>query len=126
MKISTLTLMIATGLALSGASLIAGDRDWDRDSPNRYDRDYRDSERYERHEIRGDLRQDYAAIDRLRDRVAFDRARLDEDYRCRRVWAVDRDRDQLERDEAALRAMVRDVRHDQHELRESYGDYRRW
>ena len=96
--------MVAAGMALAGASVLPA-ADW-RDTRS----DYRD------------IRRDERAINRQRDLVAADRARLDDDYRCGRRWAVDRDRATLSRDRRTLDAMVRDLRHDRRELRED----RRW
>lgn len=71
--------MLAAGMALAGASALPA-ADW---------RDVR--------------------IARQRDLVAADRARLDDDYRCGRRWAVSRDSAALSRDRRTLDAMVRDL-----------------
>jgi hypothetical protein len=75
---------LAVGMMLSGASTLSA-ADW-RDS--RYDRQ--------------DLRRDYNQTDRLRADIARDRARLNEDLRCRRYDAARRDRADLARDERQL------------------------
>jgi hypothetical protein len=59
-----------------------------------------------------DLRGDYARVDHLRNDIAADRARLNEDLRCHRPWAAENDRRDLARDQAALNYQLRDVRHD--------------
>jgi hypothetical protein len=71
---------LAAGLMLSGASVVSA-------------ADWRDS-------YQG--RQEFRRDGRLRADIARDRARLDEDMRCRRYGAARRDRADLERDERAL------------------------
>ena len=75
---------LAAGMLLSGATALPA-------------ADWRDSDRG-RQEFRRDDRQ----ADRLRADIARDRARLDEDLRCRRYAAAQRDRADLARDERAL------------------------
>jgi hypothetical protein len=86
--------MLGAGMALAGASVLPA-ADWTDVRTN-----YRD------------VRRDEVAIARQRDLVAADRARLDDDYRCGRRWAVSRDSATLSRDRRTLDAMVRDLRHD--------------
>ena len=59
-----------------------------------------------------DTRRDYRAADRLRDQIARDRARLADDYRNRRHWAIDRDRAMLMRHQRELDALLRDFGRD--------------
>ena len=101
---------LAVGMALSGASSLSA-QDW-RDRA--YDRAY----------DRQDIRHDYNRIDRMRADIARDRARLNEDIRCGRQSAASRDAADLARDQRALDAQLRDVRHDQRNLRSDY--FRRW
>ena len=65
---------------------------------------------------------DYARIDRMRNDIARDRARLDEDIRCGRQQAAARDAADLARDQRALDAQRRDVHNDIR--RDTY--YRSW
>jgi hypothetical protein len=60
-----------------------------------------------------DLRHDYARVDRMRDDMARDQARLNEDIRCGRQAAAARDAADLARDQRALAAQQRDIRRDQ-------------
>src|SRR5207248_4412380 len=69
---------------------------------------------------RRDLHRDYARAAFLREHIARDRARLDEDIRCGRSWAAAEDARDLARDQRALDALVRDIRHDRRNL---YRDY---
>jgi hypothetical protein len=62
---------------------------------------------------RQDMRQDYRRIAEMREHIARDRARMNEDIRCGRQAAAARDAADLARDERALRYQQRDVRHDQ-------------
>jgi hypothetical protein len=65
--------------------------------------------------IRGDYRDlsyDHRNIDRLRDQINRDQARLNQDMRRGRWSDVRFDRQRLARDQAALRDAMRDVRHD--------------
>jgi len=55
-----------------------------------------------------DSGRDNRAADRLRDQIARDRARLSDDYRLRRHWAIDRDRAALARHQRELNALLRD------------------
>jgi hypothetical protein len=81
---------LAVGLAVSGAYSLSAE-DWHN---------------------RQDLRRDYARIDRLRDDIARDRVRLNEDIRCGRQNAAARDARDLARDQRALNAQRRDIRND--------------
>jgi hypothetical protein len=56
---------------------------------------------------RQEVRSDYSRIARLRDEIAADRARLNDDIRHGRQWAVRRDREELQRDQHALDALLR-------------------
>jgi len=87
---------LAVGLLAAGATT-ASAQDW----------------RYRSYE-RQDLRQDYRHIAEMREHIARDRARLDEDIRCGRQSAAARDAADLARDERALGYRVRDIRHDQY------------
>jgi hypothetical protein len=81
---------LALGLAVSGVSSLSAE-DWHN---------------------RQDLRRDYARVDRLRDDIARDRVRLNEDIRCGRQNAAARDARDLARDQRALNAQRRDIRSD--------------
>ena len=59
-----------------------------------------------------DVRHDYNRVERLRDTIARDRARLAADMRYGNRWAVQRDREALDRHEAELRVMLRETRRD--------------
>jgi hypothetical protein len=65
---------------------------------------------------------DYARIERMRNDIARDRARLDEDIRCGRQQAAARDAADLARDQRVLNAQRRDVHTDIR--RDAY--YRGW
>jgi hypothetical protein len=67
-------------------------------------------ERYQRQ----DMRQDYRRLDAMRDDIARDRARLNEDIRCGRQAAAARDAADLARDQRALRYQERDIRNDRY------------
>ena len=69
---------LAAGMMLAGTGVLRAE-DWRRDR-------FRDEGR----------------VERLRADIARDRARLDEDLRCRRFSAARRDRADLERDERKL------------------------
>jgi hypothetical protein len=71
-----------------------------------------------------DLRHDYNQVDRMRDDIARDRVRLNEDIRCGRSAAAARDAADLARDQRALQAQRRDIRQDSRD-RDSYYT-RRW
>ena len=86
-------LALAAGMLLAGASALPAQDRWANDR-------YRD--------MRGDRIQ----ADRLRERIAYDRARIDEDYRCSRRYQLERDYAELRRDERALGAVSRDLRYD--------------
>jgi hypothetical protein len=74
---------------------------------------------------RQDLRSDYYRVDAMRDHIARDRARLNEDIRCGRQDAAARDAADLARDQRALDAQTRDIRHDRYEMRRDY-DHDGW
>jgi hypothetical protein len=61
-----------------------------------------------------DLRHDYRRVDAMRDDIARDRARLNEDIRCGRQAAAARDAADLARDQRALNYQVRDIRRDEY------------
>ena len=65
-----------------------------------------------------DLRHDYGRVDRLRDDIARDRARLNEDIRCGRQAAAAADARDLARDQRALDVQYRDIRSDRYERRD--------
>jgi hypothetical protein len=94
--------MLAAGLALASASVMPA-------------QDWRNGGYGDRAGVRSDFRNDFRedrrenrAADRLRDQIARDRARLADDYRLRRHWAVDRDRATLARHQRELDALLRD------------------
>lgn len=60
----------------------------------------------------GHVDNDYARIGDMRNHIARDRARLDEDIRCGRQDAAARDAADLARDQRALQAMRVDVHRD--------------
>ena len=62
---------------------------------------------------------DYARIEQMRNHLAQDRARLDEDIRCGRQEAAARDAADLARDQRVLQAMRVDVHRD---IRRGYDD----
>jgi hypothetical protein len=63
-----------------------------------------------RQDFRQDMRQDNRRIAEMREHIARDRARLNEDMRRGRQRAAARDAADLARDERALHAMMRDAR----------------
>ena len=69
---------------------------------------------------RQDMRNDYYRVAAMRDHIARDRARLDEDIRCGRQAAAARDAADLARDQRALQYQLRDIRHDQYNYRSNY------
>lgn len=87
---------LATAIALPGASVLsAQDRQdvrWDR----------------------RDLGRDYAGVDRMRNDIGRDRARLNEDIRCGRSAAAAADARDLARDQQALNYQLRDIQHDRY------------
>lgn len=100
------SIALAGGMAVAGSG-IASAQDWDH------------------------VDHDYARIQRMRNDIARDRARLDEDIRCGRQEAAARDAADLARDQRALRAQRADVRRDvrRNQYRDSYyrgynGDWR--
>ena len=99
-KFRVVTMVLTLGTALmSGGSMLAGDRYWDRQ----------------------DIRRDEAAISRLRSDIAHDRRRLDADIRAGRRREAARDADDLARDERMLDARLRDVHHDRNDYwRDNY------
>lgn len=73
-----------------------------------------------------DLRHDYNRVDRLRDTIARDRARLAADLRRGDRRAASRSRLALERHEAELRVMLRETRRDWRDNGRGFGNgYRR-
>ena len=80
---------LAVGMALPGASVLSA-ADWNR----------------------RDFRSDYTRVDRMRDDIARDRARLNEDIRCNRRGAAAADARDLARDQRALDAQYRDIQRD--------------
>ena len=99
-------LALGLGMALSGASNLSA------------------QELRDRYFDRQDLHHDYNRVDRMRADIARDRARLNEDIRRGRQAAASRDAADLARDQRALDAQLRDIRHDQRDLRNDY--FRRW
>jgi hypothetical protein len=69
------------------------------------------AEDFGRYEHR-DLRNDYAHANALRNDIAADRHRMNEDLRCGRPWAAREVARDMARDRAALNAQYRDIRHD--------------
>src|SRR3954466_10143579 len=69
-----------------------------------------------------DVRHDYNRVERLRDTIARDRARLAADMRHGNRWAISRDRATLDRHEAELRAMLRETRRDDRGYNGGYRD----
>ena len=59
-----------------------------------------------------DVRHDYARVDSMRDDMARDQARLNEDIRCGRTEAAARDARDLARDQHNLQYQRRDIRQD--------------
>jgi hypothetical protein len=82
---------LAVGMAAPGASTLAAADRWDT---------YRD------------LHRDYGRVDRMRDDIARDRARLNEDIRCGRRAAAGADARDLARDQQALNSQIRDIQRD--------------
>jgi hypothetical protein len=70
---------------------------------------------------RQDLRHDYAQADGLRNDVAADRRRRNEDLRYGRPFAALREQRDIDRDEHRLNGLRRDIHRDQRDL---YRDYR--
>jgi hypothetical protein len=97
---------VVLGIALSGTQAKAED-DW-------HDRDIRHD--------RQDLRHDYAQADRLRNDIAADRYRRNEDLRYGRPYAAYREQRDIDRDDHRLNSLDRDMRHDRRDLS---WDYRR-
>ena len=73
---------------------------------------------------RRDLGYDYARVNRMRNDIARDRARLNEDIRCGRQRAAAADAADLARDQRALDSQYRDIRHDRRDLYRDYNGYR--
>lgn len=89
---------LAAGIAIGGSSaLMAQDRD---DS-------YRD---------RRDFREDYANVDRTRDDMAHDRARLNQDIRSGRGYAAAAQARDMAGDRRRLDSRDRDFRHDRRDF----------
>ncbi len=72
---------------------------------------------------RRDLNHDYARAERIRADLSRDQYRLNEAVRCGRYGEADRIRRDMYRDQRALDSQMRDIRHDQRELRHD-SDYR--
>lgn len=92
-------LALAAGTALPG---VAQDRYWDI------------------HNDRRDLRHDYARVDRMRDDIARDRRRLNEDIRRGRTRAAAKQARDLARDQRKLDSQLRDIHRDRRDLRRDY------
>ena len=76
---------------------------------------------WDMHNDRRDLRQDYARVDRMRNDIARDRARLNEYIRCGRSQAAAEQARDLARDQHRLDAQLRDIRRDRRDLsRDNY------
>jgi hypothetical protein len=60
---------------------------------------------------------DYARVDRIRNDIARDRVRLNEDIRCGRSAAAAADARDLARDQRALNAQYRDIQRDRRDWR---------
>jgi hypothetical protein len=80
-----------------------------------FDRDDRFEQRDLRYDHR-DVRNDYARVNAMRNHIAADRFRLNEDIRCGRTWAAQADARDLARDQAELNAQTRDIRHDRADM----------
>lgn len=76
--------------------------------------------RWDIHNDRRDLRHDYSRVARMRDDIARDRVRLDEDIRCGRSWRAAEDARDLARDQRALDAQLRDIRRDRRDIGRDY------
>jgi hypothetical protein len=96
---------VVLGMALAGVPAKADD-DW-----------YGGDIRHDRQE----LRHDYTQADGLRNDVAADRWRRNEDLRCGRTFAALREQRDIDRDEHRLNGLRRDIHRDQRDL---YRDYR--
>jgi hypothetical protein len=83
------SLAVVAGMSVAGTG-VASAQDW-------HDRD---------------LRHDYYRADRMRDDMARDRVRLNEDIRWGRSGAAARDAADMARDRRALEAQRRDIRRD--------------
>jgi hypothetical protein len=68
---------------------------------------------------------DYARVNRLRDDIARDRARLNEDIRCGRSAAAAEDARDLARDQRALNGRYRDIQRDRVDTYRDRQDLRR-
>jgi hypothetical protein len=66
---------------------------------------------------RQDMRRDYRRMDEMREHIARDRARLNEDIRCGRQAAAARDAADLARDQRAMGYQMRDVPNDRWDWR---------
>jgi hypothetical protein len=71
-----------------------------------------------------DLHGDQAAVERLRADIGRDQWRLNEDIRRGLDRAAAEDARDLARDQQRLNALLGDMRHDRHELREFYRGFR--
>ena len=69
---------------------------------------------------RQDLRHDYVQADRLRNDIAADRLRRDEDLRCGRPLTALREQRDIDRDVKRLNGLRRDIHSDQRDLYRGY------
>ena len=69
------------------------------------------------HNDRRDIHRDYDRVARMQADMNNDQARLNEDIRCGRSAAAARDAQDLARDQRAYNAQIRDIRHDQNDVR---------
>lgn len=97
-------LALAVGLGFTGAPALSAAEPYGRDA-------YRD---------RQELRSDNSRIFRLRAEIAADRAKLIEDIRRGRQWAVRRDREELARDQRRLDFLLRETRDDWNDSRRDH------
>ncbi len=98
------SLTVAARIAISGGSILSAQERFG---------EWREQQQY----VRQDMRGDYGRIERLREAVARDRFRVNEDERSGRRWAARRDANQLARDGRALEFAMSDVRHDRRFVR---------
>ena len=91
---------LAVAMALPGASVLSA-ADW------RERGEWRERDEW----------RDYARVDRIRNDIARDRVRLNEDIRCGRSAAAAADARDLARDQRALNAQYRDIQRDRRDWR---------
>ena len=96
---------VVTGVTLGAGVLKAEDGYWD----SRHDR--------------RDLRQDYRQSERLRDDIARDQWRRNEDLRWGRYGDAYREQRDIEHDRRQLRKRTRDIHRDQRDLYQDYRGY---